>query len=127
MLRDISTRRKLFLLCAAFVVAIAVAIYISIAEKQIAIDFTNKELDGARHIEQFHEVSSPIRATIPRPRNFSTRRQVPAPIPKLRKTSCGPLPSKTRWRGCCKESGRARSRAMRSGASSPRRWPRPKN
>ena len=68
MLRDISTRRKLFLLCAAFVVAIAVAIYISIAEKQIAIDFTNKELDGARHIEQFHEVYS---ALFPDPRRHS--------------------------------------------------------
>ena len=68
MLKDISTRRKLFLLCAAFVVAIAVAIYISIAEKQIAIDFTNKELDGARHIQQFHEVYS---ALLPDPRHHS--------------------------------------------------------
>jgi two-component system, sensor histidine kinase and response regulator len=68
MLRDISTRRKLFLLCAAFVVAIAVAIYISIAEKQIAIDFANKELGGVGHIQQFHEVYS---ALLPDPRNHS--------------------------------------------------------
>ena len=68
MLRDISTRRKLFLLCAAFVVAIAVAIYISIAEKQIAIDFANKELGGVHHIQQFHEVYS---ALLPDPRRHS--------------------------------------------------------
>ena len=56
MLRDLSTRRKLFLLCSAFVVAIAVAIYSTVAEKQIAIDFTRKELDGVRYIEPIRNV-----------------------------------------------------------------------
>jgi hypothetical protein len=56
MLRHISTRRKLFLLCSAFVIAIAVAIYISVAEKRIAIDFSRKELGGVGHIEQFQDI-----------------------------------------------------------------------
>ena len=56
MLRDVSTRRKLFLLCSAFVVSIAVAIYISVAEKRIAIDFASKELAGVGHIEQFRDI-----------------------------------------------------------------------
>ncbi len=56
MLRDLSTRRKLFLLCSAFVIAIAVAIYSTVAEKQIAIDFTRKELDGVRYIEPIQGV-----------------------------------------------------------------------
>ena len=56
MLRDISTRRKLFLLCSAFVIAIVVAIYISVAEKRIAIDFARKELGGVEDIEQFRDI-----------------------------------------------------------------------
>ena len=28
---------------------------------------------------------------------------MPAPTPKRRRTSCGPRPSKSRWRGCCRE------------------------
>lgn len=56
MLRDISTRRKLVLLCSAFVIAIAVAIYISVAEKRIAIDFARQELGGVDHIEQFQDI-----------------------------------------------------------------------
>ncbi|MGH6736804.1 MAG: response regulator [Methyloceanibacter sp.] len=51
MLRDVSTSRKLFLLCSAFVVAIAVAIYSLVAEKLIAIDFASKELVGVRYME----------------------------------------------------------------------------
>ncbi|MGE3529665.1 MAG: HAMP domain-containing protein, partial [Methyloceanibacter sp.] len=68
MLRDISTRRKLLILCTAFAVAIAVAIYISVAEKQIAIDFATKELGGVHHIQQFEEVYS---ALLPDPRKHS--------------------------------------------------------
>ncbi|MEZ5828934.1 MAG: hypothetical protein R3D30_08030 [Hyphomicrobiales bacterium] len=56
MLRDISTRRKLFLLCSAFVIAIAVAIYSLVAEKLIAIDFASKELVGVRYMESIHDV-----------------------------------------------------------------------
>ncbi len=72
MLRDISTRRKLFLLCSAFVVAIVVAIYISVAEKRISIDFTRDELVGVDHIEQFREIyatliPNPLSQTSPPP------------------------------------------------------------
>jgi PAS domain S-box-containing protein len=56
MLRDISTSRKLFLLCSAFVIAIAVAIYSLVAEKLIAIDFANKELVGVRYMESLKDV-----------------------------------------------------------------------
>src|SRR5512136_1564934 len=51
MFRDISTRRKLVILCSAFVLAIAVAIYSLVAEKQITIQFAQKELIGVRYIE----------------------------------------------------------------------------
>jgi two-component system, sensor histidine kinase and response regulator len=56
MLRDVSTSRKLFLLCSAFITAIAVAIYSLVAEKQITIDFARKELVGVRYIESLREV-----------------------------------------------------------------------
>ncbi|HSD93520.1 MAG TPA: response regulator [Methyloceanibacter sp.] len=56
MLRDLSTSKKLFLLCSAFVIAVAVAIYSLVAEKLIAIDFARKELVGVRYIESLGEV-----------------------------------------------------------------------
>ncbi len=74
MLRDISTRRKLFLLCSAFVVAIVVAIYISIAEKRISIDFARKEIVGVDHIEQFRPIYA---ALIPNPLSQTS----PPPFP----------------------------------------------
>jgi two-component system sensor histidine kinase/response regulator len=67
-----STSKKLFVLCTAFVIAIAVAIYISVAEKQIAIDFARKELGGVRHIQKFQEVYS---ALLPDPRKHSVPTQ----------------------------------------------------
>ena len=51
MFRDISTRRKLVILCGAFVLAIAVAIYSLVAEKQITIQFAQKELIGVSYVE----------------------------------------------------------------------------
>ena len=79
MLRDLSTRRKLFLLCSAFVIAIAVAIYISVAEKRIAIDFARKELVGVNDIEQFRDiyaalVPDPLSRTSPPPYPDATTR-----------------------------------------------------
>ncbi len=56
MLRDLSTRKKLFLLCSAFVIAIAVAIYSLVAEKRIAIDFASKELVGVGYMESLQDV-----------------------------------------------------------------------
>jgi hypothetical protein len=48
-----------------------VAIYISIAEKRIAIDFARKELGGVGHIEQFQDIYAallrdPLGRTSPR-------------------------------------------------------------
>jgi PAS domain S-box-containing protein len=76
MLRDLSTRRKLFLLCSAFVVAIAVAIYSTVAEKRIAIDFTRKELDGIRYIEPIQGVYAAL---------LSDRLNAAAPAPVIDK------------------------------------------
>jgi PAS domain S-box-containing protein len=66
MLRDISTSKKLFLLCTAFLIAIAVAIYSLVAEKQIAIDFARTELIGVRYVESLREVYG---ALVPEPLN----------------------------------------------------------
>ena len=44
MFRNLSTSTKLIVLCGAFIVAIAVAIYALVAEQQIAIEFAKKEL-----------------------------------------------------------------------------------
>ena len=46
MFRNLGTSTKLFILCSTFIVAIAVAIYSLVIEKQIAIDFARKELVG---------------------------------------------------------------------------------
>ena len=43
-------------LAVAFIVAIAVAIYSLVAEKQIAIEFARKELVGVRYIESLRDV-----------------------------------------------------------------------
>jgi len=51
MFRNLSTSTKLFILCCTFIVAIAVAIYSLVAEKQIAIEFARKELAGVRYFE----------------------------------------------------------------------------
>src|SRR6187431_2049465 len=51
MFRNLSTSTKLILLCGAFIVAIAVAIYTLVAEQQIAIQFSKKELTGVHYIE----------------------------------------------------------------------------
>ena len=48
MFKNLSTSTKLFILCATFVVPIVVATYELFAEKQSAIDFTNKEISGVR-------------------------------------------------------------------------------
>ena len=42
MFRNLSTSTKLIVLCGAFIVAIAVAIYALVAEQQIAIEFAKK-------------------------------------------------------------------------------------
>ena len=58
MFRNLSTSTKLIVLCGAFIVAIAVAIYTLVAEQQIAIDFAKKELVGVRYIEAVRGIYS---------------------------------------------------------------------
>ena len=58
MFRNLSTSTKLILLCGAFIVAIAVAIYTLVAQQQIAIEFSKKELTGVHYIEAVRGVYS---------------------------------------------------------------------
>ncbi len=58
MFRNLSTSTKLILLCGAFIIAIAVAIYTLVAAQQIAIEFSKKELTGVHYIEAVRGVYS---------------------------------------------------------------------
>src|SRR4026207_1668645 len=58
MFRNLSTSTKLILLCGAFIVAIAVAIYTLVAGQQVAIEFSKKELTGVHYIEAVRGVYS---------------------------------------------------------------------
>jgi PAS domain S-box-containing protein len=56
MFKNLRTSRKLIVLSFTFLVAIVVAIYSLIAEKQIAIDFARKELLGVAYLERMRGV-----------------------------------------------------------------------
>ena len=58
MFRNLATSTKLILLSGTFVVAIIVAIYSLVAEKQIAIQFAQKELLGVAYFERLRDVYS---------------------------------------------------------------------
>ncbi len=60
MFRNLGTSTKLVILCSTFIVAIVVAIYSLVVEKQIAIDFARKELVGVRYFESLRDVYSAI-------------------------------------------------------------------
>jgi PAS domain S-box-containing protein len=60
MFRNLGTSTKLFILCSTFIVAIVVAIYSLVVEKQIAIDFARKELVGVRYFESLQDVYTAI-------------------------------------------------------------------
>src|SRR5262249_2865619 len=62
MFRNLSTSTKLFILCSTFIVAIVVAIYSLVAEKEIAIQFARKELVGVRYLESLRGVYAAILA-----------------------------------------------------------------
>jgi len=62
MFKNLRTSRKLILLSGTFIVAIIVAIYSLLAEKQIAIDFARKELVGLAYLEQMRGVYAAILA-----------------------------------------------------------------
>src|SRR5690348_10290577 len=50
MFKNLHTATKLFILCGLFIVALGVATYQLVVEKQIAIDFARKELVGVRYL-----------------------------------------------------------------------------
>ncbi len=76
MLRNLSTSTKLFILCSAFIVAIAVGIYSLVAEKRIAIEFARKELVGVRYLETLRGVYAAILA---QPEGATGSVRAPAP------------------------------------------------
>ncbi|HYE72142.1 MAG TPA: hypothetical protein VEF04_02385, partial [Blastocatellia bacterium] len=49
-LRNLKIWQKLFVICLAFVVPIGILLYFLIDEKNIAIDFAKKELDGTAYL-----------------------------------------------------------------------------
>src|SRR4026208_2598048 len=60
MFRNLGTSTKLVILRSTFLVAIAVAIYSLVVEKQIAIDFARKELVGVRYFENLRDIYAAI-------------------------------------------------------------------
>lgn len=56
MFRNLSTSTKLLLLCGLFVLSLAVTAYSLVTEKQIAIQFTRKEIIGSRYIAALRPV-----------------------------------------------------------------------
>ena len=58
MFRNLSTSTKLLLLCGIFVLSLAVTMYSLVSEKQIAIQFTRKEIIGSRYIAALRPVLS---------------------------------------------------------------------
>jgi len=60
MFQNLSVSLKLLILCAIVLVTFGVTTYTLLAEKQIALDFTRKELVGNRYIEDLREVYAAI-------------------------------------------------------------------
>jgi signal transduction histidine kinase len=60
MFKNLRTGTKLFVLCAAFIIAIGVTAYQLVAEKQIAIDFARKELVGNEYLITLRETYAAI-------------------------------------------------------------------
>jgi C4-dicarboxylate-specific signal transduction histidine kinase len=72
MFKNLSTSTKLFILCTTFVVPIVVATYELFAEKQSAIDFTNKEISGVRQAAEIRAIYTAILTD--RPGNLASSR-----------------------------------------------------
>jgi signal transduction histidine kinase len=60
MFKDLRASTKIVILCATFIVAIAVTTYGLIAEKQIAIDFAKKELVGTHYLTTVRTVYAEV-------------------------------------------------------------------
>jgi len=73
MFRNLRTSRKLIVLSFTFLIAIVVAIYSLIAEKQIAIDFARKELLGVTYLERMRGVYAAVLA-LPLPETAAAKK-----------------------------------------------------
>ena len=65
MFKNLPTGTKLFVLCGTFLISIAVPIYGLVTEKQIAIDFSRKELIGSRYLNILRELYAAVLARPP--------------------------------------------------------------
>jgi signal transduction histidine kinase/CheY-like chemotaxis protein len=81
MFKNLSTSIKLFILCSTFIVAIVVAIFSLVAEKQIAIEFARKELVGVRYFENLRDVYAAI---LSEPLGADAAGQAPSPEDALK-------------------------------------------
>lgn len=63
MFKNLPTGTKLFILCATFLISIAVPIHGLISEKRLAVDFSRKELLGSRYLGTVREIYSAILST----------------------------------------------------------------
>jgi methyl-accepting chemotaxis protein len=60
MFKDLRTSTKLILLCAMFIISLAVTTYSLVAEKQIAITFARKELIGSKFLAALRNINVAI-------------------------------------------------------------------
>ena len=60
MFKNLSTSRKLFILCSMFVIALGVTTYSLVTEKLIAIEFARKELAGNRYLDTIRRIYEAI-------------------------------------------------------------------
>jgi signal transduction histidine kinase len=62
MFKNLPTGTKLFILCATFLISIAVPIYGLVTEKRVAIDFSRKELLGSQYLGTLREIYAAVLA-----------------------------------------------------------------
>jgi signal transduction histidine kinase len=62
MFKNLPTGTKIVILCATFLISIAVPIYGLVTEKRIAIDFSRKELLGSRYLSTVREIYAAVLA-----------------------------------------------------------------
>lgn len=77
MFRNLNTSTKLLVLCGIFIVTLAVTAYSLVMEKQIAVDFTKKEVTGNRHITDLRTIYTTILA-VRRTDDSSSAKPLPA-------------------------------------------------
>jgi len=63
MLKNLRTSTKLILLCAMFIISLGVTTYNLVAEKQIAVSFTRKELIGSKFLATLRAIDVAVLRT----------------------------------------------------------------